>query len=89
MHTLSWIAGAQVFLFAISAIVSVKNKSSTRSQKALQIFISFVFPIIGPLSLILVLRSLDSDEAPTDRYIGQDIDEMDPNVKTLASHSNS
>ena len=63
-------------LYIFSIIFILRSSTNDRSQKILQTVFSFVLVLAGPLITLAVhLSDLIKSEAPSDRYIGQSIDE--------------
>ena len=67
---------AHAVLFVIAFIFIFFSKGNTFKQKLLQTLFCLLIPIVGPL-IALFIHSSDrkSKRAPSDRYIGQSIDE--------------
>jgi hypothetical protein len=68
--------GFHLFFLAVAIFFIYKYEFADKNQKKLQVIFSAVLPILGPVITIAIYWSdVIKPQKPTDRYIGQSIDE--------------
>lgn len=76
METLYAILIVHACLFAVALVFILMSSIPSRGQKMAQTLFSFVLPILGPcVTLIVHVSDRMKPGVPSDRYMGQAIDE--------------